>query len=101
MAVDNPGVPLQVQSFAIGDASTSSAWSQPAQLLGTDLVPYGGANGLKDFSLEIADHAIPGQGTFCASAAAGIGMYLESADAITTSNAGTVTVYIGKVSIGP
>jgi hypothetical protein len=101
MAIYNPGVPLQLQSFAIGDANANSTWSQPGQLLGTGLPPYDGANGLKDFSLKIVDHTNPGQGTFCASAGAGVGMNLQNTDAITAANAGTVTVYISNVSIGP
>ncbi len=102
MAIDNPGgVLIQFQSFAIGDASTNWTWSATASLEGTGLPPYNGANGLKDLSLKIADHTNSGQGTFCASAAAGVGTSLQNTDPITASNAGTVTVYIGKVTIGP
>lgn len=98
IAIDNPGVPIQVQVYATGDASTGSAWATPTTISGSTLTSYAAANGFKDLSLA------PINGTtnkYCASASATIGLQMQNTTAITSSNAGTVTIYISKIAVRP
>ena len=98
VAIDNPGVPIQVQLYATGDASTSWAWATPTTVSGAALDSYAAATGFKDLSL------VPADGTtnkYCSSASAIIGLQLQNTVAITAANAGTVTIYIGKIAVKP
>jgi hypothetical protein len=98
IAIDNPGVPIQLQVYATGDASTSLAWATPMTISGSTLTSYAAANGFKDLSLA------PINGTtnkYCASASATIGLQVQNTTAITSSNAGTVTIYISKIVVRP
>jgi hypothetical protein len=101
IAIDNPvGLSIQVQAYAEGDASSGWTWSTPATLGGTGLTPYAAAGGFKDFSVTVADTG-SGSSKYCASSTAQIGIQLQNKVAITSANAGTVTIYIGKITVTP
>jgi hypothetical protein len=98
IAIDNPGVPIQVQVFASGDASTGLPWATPTTISGGQLSAYAAAKGFKDLSLA------PVNGTtdkYCASASGFIGLQFQNTTAINNLNAGTVTIYIGKITVRP
>jgi len=102
IAVDNPGptpVPIQLQAFAAGDPSTGYSWSAPITLGNSELTSYMPTTGFKDLSLALADYS--GTTVYCASATASIGLQLQNVAAVTSSNAGTVTVYISKITVTP
>jgi hypothetical protein len=98
IAIDNPGVPIQVQAYATGDASTTWAWTTPTTINGTALTSYAAATGFKDLSVAPIDGTTT---KYCASATALIGIELQNTVAITSANAGTVTIYISKITIKP
>jgi hypothetical protein len=97
IAIDNPGVPIQVQVFATGDASLGLPWAAPTTVTGGALNAYAAAKGFKDLSLVPTD----GTNKYCASASGLIGLQLQNTAAISSSNAGTVTIYIGKITVRP
>jgi hypothetical protein len=105
LAVDNPGttqVPIQIQAYAQGDATSSYAWTNPVTVGGASLDAYAAATGFKDLTLSVTDYVSPTAGTkYCASVTAAIGIQVMNTAAITSSNAGTVTVYISKITITP
>jgi hypothetical protein len=98
IAIDNPGVPIQVQVYTSGDASTGLPWAAPTTISGGQLNAYAAARGFKDLSLA------PVNGTtnkYCASASGFIGLQFQNTTTINSSNAGTVTIYIGKLDVKP
>jgi len=101
-AVDNPGgqVPIQIQAFAIGDSSTNYSRAVPATVAGPDLTAYSPASGFNTLSVVVADHT-GSPGVFCASETAFIGLEVQNTSAITSANAGTVTVYISSIVVTP
>jgi hypothetical protein len=103
LAVDNPGttpVPIQIQAYAQGDKSASYAWTQPTTVHGTSLDAYAVSTGFKDLTLPVTDYTST-TGQFCSAVTGAIGIQLQNTDAITASNAGTVTIYISKITITP
>ena len=98
IAIDNPGVPIQVQVWASGDASTGLPWAAPTTITGGALNAYAAAKGFKDLSLAPVDGKT---NKYCASASGFIGLQMQNTTAITNSNAGTVTIYIGNIAVGP
>lgn len=98
IAIDNPGVPIQVQVWASGDASTGLPWAAPTTITGGALNAYAAAKGFKDVSLAPIDGKT---NKYCASASGFIGLQMQNTTAITNANAGTVTIYIGNIAVGP
>jgi hypothetical protein len=99
IAIDNPGgVPIQVQAYATGDASTTWAWTTPTTINGTALTSYAAATGFKDLSVAPVDGTTT---KYCSSASAIIGLQLQNTLAITAANVGTVTIYISKIAVKP
>ena len=97
LAVDNPAqVPIQIQAYAQGDATSAYAWTNPATVAGASLLPYAASIGFKDITLTVADYTST-KGKYCAALTGAIGIQLQN----TASNAGTVTVYISKITITP
>jgi hypothetical protein len=98
IALENPGVPIQVQVYTSGDASTGLPWAAPTTITGGALNAYAAAKGFKDLTLA------PVNGTtnkYCASASGFIGLQLQNTTAINWLNEGTVTIYIGKITVKP
>ena len=91
---------IQVQVYPEGDANSGWTWTTPATLSGSGLTPYAAANGFKDFSVTATDSG-SGSSKYCASSTAQIGIQLQNRAAITSSNGGTVTIYISKITITP
>ena len=103
LAVDNPGttpVPIQIQAYAQGDIGASYAWTQPITVHGTGLDAYAVSTGFKDLSLPVTDYTST-TGQFCSAVTGAIGIQLQNTADITASNAGTVTIYISKITITP
>jgi hypothetical protein len=103
LAVDNPGttqVPIQIQAYSQGDATSTYAWTKPVTVGGASLVAYAAATGFQDLTLPVTDY-VSTTGKYCASVTAAIGIQVMNTAAITSSNAGTVTVYISKITITP
>ena len=103
LAVDNPGttqVPIQIQAYSYGDATSSYAWTKPVTVGGASLDAYAAATGFKDLTLSVTDY-VSTTGKYCSAVTAAIGIQVMNTAAITNSNAGTVTVYISKITITP
>ena len=103
LAVDNPGateVPIQIQGYTQGDATSNYSWTQPVTVSGASLLSYAVASGFEDLALSVVDNQTT-TGTYCAAVTGAIGIQLQNSAAITSGNAGTVTVYIGKITITP
>jgi roadblock/LC7 domain-containing protein len=103
MAVDNPGttqVPIQIQAYSQGDATATYAWTKPVTVGGSSLDAYAAATGFKDLTLPVTDY-VSTTGKYCAAVAAAIGIEVMNTAAITSSNAGTVTIYISKITVTP
>jgi hypothetical protein len=101
LAVDNPAqIPIQIQAYAQGDANSTYAWTNPATVGGASLLPYAASIGFKDLTLTVADYT-SAKGKYCAAVTAAIGIQVQNTAAITSSNAGTVAVYISKITITP
>jgi hypothetical protein len=99
LAVDNPAqVPIQIQAYAQGDVTASYAWTNPVTVGGASLLPYAAATGFKDLVLSVTNY-VSTTGKYCAAVTGAIGIQLQNTAAITSSNAGTVTVYISKITI--
>jgi hypothetical protein len=98
IAIDNPGVPIQIQVYTSGDAGTGLPWAAPTTITGGALAPYAAAKGFKDLSLAPLDGKT---NKYCASASGFIGLQVQNTTAITLANAGTVTIYIGKIEVKP
>ena len=98
IAIDNPGVPIQVQVYASGDAGAGLPWAAPTTITGAALNAYAAATGFKDLSLAPIDGKTD---KYCASSSGFIGLQVQNTTAITRSNAGTVTIYIGKIEVKP
>jgi hypothetical protein len=105
LAVDNPGttqVPIQIQAYAQGDVTSTYAWTKPVTVGGASLDAYAAKTGFQDLTLPVTDYVSPTAGTkYCASVTAAIGIQVMNTAAITSGNAGTVTVYISKITITP
>ena len=80
--------------------SASYAWTLPATIGGASLQSYAVATGFKDLTLSVVDSKST-TGNYCAAITGAIGIQLQNTAAITASNAGTVTVYIAKITITP
>jgi hypothetical protein len=103
LAVDNPGttqVPIQIQAYSQGDATATYAWTKPVTVGGASLDAYAAATGFKDLTLPVTDY-VSTTGKYCAAVTAAIGIQVMNTAAINSSNAGTVTVYISKITVTP
>jgi hypothetical protein len=101
LAVDNPAqVPIQIQAYAQGDVTATYAWTQPATVGGASLLAYSAASGFKDLALPVTNY-VSTTGKYCAAVTAAVGIQVQNTAAITSSNAGTVTVYISKITVTP
>jgi hypothetical protein len=103
LAIDNPStteVPIQIQAYAQGDATASYAWTTPATVGGASLTSYAAASGFKDLVLPVTNN-VTSTGNYCAAVTAALGLQLQNSSAITSGNAGTVTVYISKITVTP
>jgi hypothetical protein len=67
---------------------------------GATLQSYAATAGFKDLVLSVVNNTST-TGNFCAAVTGAIGIQLQNTAAITSSNAGTVTVYISKMTITP
>jgi hypothetical protein len=93
-AVDNPAqVPVRVQVYVSGDAP-GWRWGTPTSVEGAGLAAYSAATGFAAETLSPVDDP----GSFCASATKLAGLQVQNSAAITSTTAGTVTIYI--VSLG-
>jgi hypothetical protein len=103
LAVDNPGttVPIQIQAYAQGDKSANYAWTQPTTVGGANLLAYEAETQFTDLTLHVTDYTSATGGQYCSAVTGAIGIQLQNTDAITASNAGTVTIYISKITITP
>ncbi len=103
VGIDNPGttpVPIQIQAYAQGDATASYAWTVPTTVGDASLTSYAAATGFQDLVLPVTNN-VTTTGKYCAAVTGAIGIQLENLAAITSSNAGTVTIYIAKITITP
>ena len=106
IAIDNPGtrVPIQVQAYATDNASMQLSWSAGTSVYGSALTAYAAENtpagAGKAISTTLVDHT-GRPATYCASATYSVGLQLQNMAAITSANAGLVTVYITRVTITP
>lgn len=100
IAVDNPGtqVPFQLQAAAAGDSSTNYSGTAPTWVSGSGLTAYAPTSGFNNISVVVGNYT-DSSGTFCASATSFIGLVVQNTADITSANAGTVTVYINKMTI--
>ncbi len=103
VAIDNPGttpVPIQIQAYAQGDATSSYAWTVPTTVGDASLTSYAAATGFQDLVLPVTNN-VTATGKYCAAVTGAIGIQVQNTAAITSSNAGTATVYIAKITITP
>ena len=103
VAIDNPGttpVPIQIQAYAQGDATANYAWTVPATVGGASLTAYAAATGFQDLVLPVTNN-VTTVGKYCAAVTGAIGIQVQNTAAIASSNAGTVTVYISKITLSP
>jgi hypothetical protein len=101
LAIDNPAqVPIQLQAYTQGDVTATYAWTNPATVGGASLLPYAASIGFKDLALSVTNF-VSTTGKYCAAVTAAIGIQVMNTAAITSANAGTVTVYISKITVTP
>jgi hypothetical protein len=96
-AIDNPAqVPVRVQVYVTGD-SPSWTWGAPTTLDGTGLAAYSAATGFATETLDPVDDPFG----YCASDTKVVGLQVQNTTAITSTTAGTVTIYIASLEISP
>ena len=91
-AIDNPAqVPVQVQVFV----TDGWKWGTPTTVGGTGLAAYSPPTGFAAETLSPVDNP----NGFCASATKVVGLQVQNATPITSTTAGTVTIYIASLGI--